>query len=116
MAHAGTLLRALGRFGVGLCLSAGLIVGAVLLPFILAANRGSYAENAGSEASCLLGAITGGAPRVTFSAWSWELLRRGKRGAAFRVRAVDGFGLRSGHCEAAWLSHAERGLLPVVRG
>ena len=97
-----TLATALGRFLVGLCLSAGLMLGAALLPFILACNRGSYAEETGSGASCVLNAITGGPRTSTFSAWCWELLRRGKRAAAWRVWVVDGFGLRTGHCEGAW--------------
>ena len=113
MTYAGSLLRALGRFGVGLCLSAGLIAGAFVLPIILACNRASYAEETGSGASCLLNALTGGPRTVTFSAWSWELLVREKRGAAFRVHAVDGFGLRNGHCAMAWRSHVARGLLPL---
>lgn len=108
----GGLGSALGRLGIGFCLAAGLIVGAVALPFILAGNRASYAEETGSGSSCLLNALTGGPRTVTFSAWSWQLLLNGKRGAAFRVRAVDGFGLRTGHCLNAWMDHQRRGLLP----
>ncbi|WP_156963693.1 hypothetical protein [Muricoccus aerilatus] len=83
-----------------------------MLPFILACNRATYAEETGSGASCLLNALTGGPRTVTFSAWSWQLVLRGKRGAEFRRWAVDGFGLRDGHCAAAWRSHIARGLLP----
>lgn len=105
---------ALGRFLRGLGLALLLILGAVALPFILAANRASYAEAAESEASCLLGALTGGPKRVTFSAWSWDLLLQGKRGAALRVQLVDALPFNGpGHCCSAWMSHVERGLLPA---
>lgn len=108
-------MGALGRFLVGLCLAVALIVGAVLLPFILACNRGTYADETGSGASCMLNGLTGGPRTVTFSAWRWQLLLHGKRGAAWWVLAVDGFGLRAGHCQAAWASHIARGLLPLRR-
>ena len=101
-------MTVIGRFLIGLCLSAALILGAVLLPFILACNRGSYAEESGSGASCLLNGLTGGPRTATFSAWCWELLRRGKAGASWRVWAVDGFGLRAGHCEGAWRDRRNR--------
>ncbi|MFC0384314.1 hypothetical protein [Muricoccus vinaceus] len=108
-------MTALGRFLIGLCLLPCLVLGGLALPFILACNRGSYAERTGSAASCMLNAMTGGPREVTFSAWRWQLLLHGKRGAAWWVDAVDGFGLRSGHCQAAWASHIARGLLPLRR-
>ncbi|WP_338662645.1 hypothetical protein VQH23_21150 [Pararoseomonas sp. SCSIO 73927] len=104
-------MGALSRFVEGMGLAAGLVAGAVALPFILAANRSTYADETGSCASCLLNALTGGPRRATFSAWSWELRLRGKRGAALRVRAVDGFGLRPGHCRDAYDYHVQQGLI-----
>jgi hypothetical protein len=102
------VLTVLGRFLIGLCLAIAVILGALVLPFILACNRGSYAEETGSAASCLANAITGGPRTATFSAWSWTLLLRNKHLAWFRVRAVDGFGLRTGHCLSAWMDPRNR--------
>jgi hypothetical protein len=99
------------RLLVGVGLSLALMAGAIAVPLvILLSRRGTDAE-AGSAASCLLNALTGGPRTATFSAWSWEIFLRGKPLSLLRLRAVDAVNFETDHCRIAWLSHERRGLL-----
>lgn len=103
------------RLLAGMLLGVSLAVLALAMPFILLLGRRSYVVEAGSGASCLLNAVTGGPRTVTFSAWSWERYLRGKAGAMCRVRLVDAINLSPGHCADAWRSHRTRGLIAGER-
>lgn len=101
----------LKRFLIGAGLSVAMLVLAVALPLAILVGRRTYASEAGSAASCMLNAITGGPRSVTFSAWSWHRTLQCKPHSIFRVRVVDALNLSPGHCEMAWNSHAEAGLV-----
>jgi hypothetical protein len=105
------ILDAIRRFLVGILLGLGLVLAALVLPFILAFNRASYADETGSGASCLLNAMTGGKRTVTFSAWSWKLALEGKKSATWRVPFVDGINFQNGHCQDAYDWHVSEGLI-----
>ena len=99
------------RIALGPLLALVLLLIAVVLPVAILFGRLTYAAEAGSAASCLLNAITGGPRTITYSAWSWQRHLQGKPWATARVRLVDALNLAQGHCEAAWESHCARGLI-----
>ena len=92
-------------------LALAMLVAALAVPVAVLLGRRSYPAEIGSAASCLLNAMSGGPRSVTYSAWSWERRRRGKRGAGLRVALVDALNFEPGHCQAAWLDHRARGLI-----
>lgn len=62
--------------------------------------------------SHLLNGLTGGEGDCSYSAWSYERLRRGEAGAAELVAWVDGLPFNGpGHCARAWEWHRQRGRL-----
>ncbi len=87
-----------------------LILAAVLPVAILFGRRG-YIDEAGSAASCMLNAVTGGPRSVTYSAWSWDRLQHGKPWGACRVWVIDRLNLTPGHCRTAWDDHCRRRLV-----
>lgn len=103
--------EAVRRATLGPLLTLALLLIAVALPVAVLVGRRSYAAEAGSAASCLLNALTGGPRSVTYSAWSWQRLLQGKPGAVLRVWLVDAVNLSDGHCAMAWQSHRDRGLI-----
>lgn len=66
----------------------------------------------GRALSRLLNAILGGEGDSTFSAYSFELQRRGSWWGRARVTLVDGL-LGAGHCEEGWRWHHERDLFAI---
>ena len=99
------------RLVLGLLLGLALGVMALAMPLILLVGRRTYAQEAGSGASCMLNAVSGGPRTITYSAWSWQRHLQGKPLASARVRLVDAVNLAPGHCRAAWESHRDRGLI-----
>jgi hypothetical protein len=59
--------------------------------------------------SRLLNALTGGEGDTTFSAYSWELKRRGSLWGKLRVSVIDRIAGYD-HCLASWEWHEERRL------
>lgn len=103
--------EAVHRLICGPLLGFAMLVLAALLPLAILLGRRTYVAEAGSAASCLLNAITGGPRTVTFSAWAWQRYLQGKPGARWRVSCVNAINIDDDHCRLAWLSHSERGLL-----
>lgn len=70
---------------------------------------GWYLTQIGRALSRLLNAIFGGEGDTTFSAFSWELQRRGSTWGLFRVWLVDAIN-GPGHCRKAWDWHEDHRL------
>jgi hypothetical protein len=69
----------------------------------------------GRASSRLLNAVLGGEGDVTFSAYSYELMRNGAWIGTVRVTVVDAV-LGPGHCYESWLWHHERRLFEIEKG
>ena len=109
------LRDAIFRLVAGGLLTLAVLVGALfILPVVLFGRR-EYLGSIGSGSSCLLNALCGGPRTVTFSAWSYVLLLRGRRDGTWRVRFVDALPFNGeGHCQDAYLDHYRRGLLQAI--
>ena len=99
------------RIILGPLLGLAVLLLALALPVAVVLGRRAYLQEAGSAASCLLNAISGGPRTITYSAWAWQRYLQRKRGAAARVWLVDRLMMTPGHCSLAWASHHARGLL-----
>ena len=105
------ITEAARRIMLGPLLGLALLLIAAAVPVAVLLGRRSYLDEAGSAASCLLNAISGGPRTITDSAWSWQRYLMGKPAAAARVWLVDRLNGTPGHCSLAWQSHHARGLL-----
>lgn len=73
-----------------------------------------YCVQVGRALTRLLNALLGGEGDSTFSAYSWELQRRGSAWGVWRVALVDAvFG--TGHCLDSWAWHDARGLFQIEK-
>lgn len=83
---------------------------AVMIPFAVLFGQPQRKHEIGRGLSRTLSGVWDGNGDVTFSAWSYHMVVRGKKWGPFRVRFVDAVTFESGHCELYYKWHKERRL------
>lgn len=98
------------RIGLAIAIPVGCVVLAVIaVPYVLFGQPERKREILRGMSRTLNGAVDGNGD-VTFSAWSYWMLLRGKTWGKRRVQFVDWITREPGHCERWYHWHKERKL------
>ncbi len=100
----------MNRILLAVALPLGLVVlSAITMPVILFGRSQRRTEIARGMSRTLSG-VFDGTGDVTYSAYSYHMMLRGKKSGAHRVRFVDWINGEDGHCQRAWEWHEQHGL------